>query len=275
MMSVAVERLPDLSSPYPLAEAQVKEYKQNGHILLRGVCRPEDLPPYRDAIAEDVRQHSLDKAKLEERDTYGKAFLQVMNLWTRDETCRRYVIARRFARIAADLMGVSGVRLYHDQALFKEAHGGFTPWHQDQHYWPLATNNTLTMWMPLVDADEHMGLMRFASGSHTEGYLGDLEISDKSEAHFAEYIKQRGYRLSTPVAMRAGDATFHSGWTLHCAPGNDTDRVREVMTIIYFADGARVSEPDNENRKDDLRDWLPGCVPGDLASSPLNPVLYP
>ena len=36
------------------------------------------------------------------------------------------------------------VRLYHDQALFKEAGGGITPWHQDQHYWPLDTDRTIT-----------------------------------------------------------------------------------------------------------------------------------
>jgi hypothetical protein len=28
-------------------------------------------------------------------------------------------------------MEVEGVRLYHDQALFKEAEGGITPWHAD------------------------------------------------------------------------------------------------------------------------------------------------
>ena len=32
----------------------------------------------------------------------------------------RFTLARRFAKIAADLMGVEGVRIYHDQALFKE-----------------------------------------------------------------------------------------------------------------------------------------------------------
>lgn len=274
-MHVAVENLPDLSAPYALSESQCQAYRQSGHILLRGVCAPEDLPPYREAIGADVRRHAETQARLEERDTYGKAFLQVGNLWTRDEVVKRYVTARRFAQIAADLMGVSGVRIYHDQALFKEAGGGFTPWHQDQHYWPLATDHTITMWMPLVDADVDMGVMRFASGSHTEGYLGDMEISDASEAHFKQYVKERGYALSTPESMRAGDATFHSGWTLHCAPGNETDRMREVMTVIYFADGVRTAEPDNENRKRDLANWLPGCAPGDLAASPLNPVVYP
>ena len=35
------------------------------------------------------------------------------------------------------LLQTPGVRMYHDQALYKEAGGGYTPWHVDQFYWPL------------------------------------------------------------------------------------------------------------------------------------------
>ncbi len=47
------------------------------------------------------------------------------------------------------------------------------------------------------------------------------------------------------------------------------------MTVIYFADGARVSEPDSVYRQFDLATWLPGLEPGDLAASKLNPRLWP
>src|SRR5512140_3690692 len=104
------------------------------------------------------------------------AFIQVMNLWVRDEAVRRYVLARRFAKIAADLMGVKGVRIYHDQALYKEAGGGITPWHQDHYYWPMDTDNTITMWMPLMDITPEMGTLVFASGSQVNGHLGNIPI---------------------------------------------------------------------------------------------------
>jgi len=211
---------------------------------------------------------------MSERDTYGRAFLQIMNLWENDEECKRFVFAKRFAKLAADLMGVEGVRLYHDQALFKEPGGGHTPWHQDQYYWPLDTNNTITMWMPLVDATAEMGTMTFASRSHTEGFLGHLEISDESEAKFQQFVADRGYPLSACGPMKAGDVTFHSGWTLHSAPGNATETTREAMTIIYFADGARLLNPDNKNRQNDLERWHPGQQPGEVASSRINPILY-
>ncbi len=266
--------LPDMADDYPLSSQQIEDYQRDGHILLRGVASPSEVTAARSAMLDGVRRHTERVRPLAERDTYGKAFLQVGNLWAEDEAVRSFVLARRFGKIAADLMGVDGVRLYHDQALFKEAGGGHTPWHQDQQYWPLDGVKTVTLWMPLVGADETMGTMRFASGSQRLGYLGAIPISDESEAEFARFVADRGFPVVSAGAMAAGDATFHSGWALHGAPGNSSGTMREVMTIIYFEDGARVSAPDSPNREADLKRWLPGLQPGDLAASPLNPVVY-
>lgn len=270
-MSEAV--LPDLSEDYSLPRESVESWHKDGHVLLRGVCSTAEITAYREVIVNAALRHNQENRPIEERDTYGRAFLQTMNLWEVDESVRRFVFARRFTKIAAELMGVDGVRLYHDQALFKEPHGGHTPWHQDQYYWPLDTDHTITMWMPLVDATIEMGTMTFASGSHREGFLGHMEISDESEARFQEYVASKGYTLSSCGQMKAGDASFHSGWTLHSAPGNRTETTREAMTIIYFADGARILEPDNKNREADLERWFPGQHPGEVAASQLNPIL--
>lgn len=269
--------LPDLSHEYPLSLEQIASYRENGHTLLRGVVSPAEMAVYGPAIVEATMRYNTETRRLEERDTYKKAFLQIMNLWTRDDThaVRRFVLARRFAKIAAELMGMERVRLYHDQALFKEAGGGYTPWHQDHHYWPLDTDRTITMWMPLVDVTPEMGVMRFASRSHTGGYLGEFAISDASEAVFQAFIAERGFRLSQPQPMAAGDATFHSGWTLHTAAPNTTSTIRKVMTIIYYPDGTRVVDPVGESRQKDLQRWLPGCTAGELAASEINPVVYP
>ena len=264
----------DLSQPYSLGAAQVTSYQQNGHILLREVAKPAEIEAYRPIIKEAAYQYNTEVRPLSERSTYGRAFLQIMNLWTKDRAVQKFVLARRFARIAAELMGVKGVRLYHDQALFKEPGGGPTPWHQDQHYWPLDTDKTITMWMPLSDISVEMGPMTFVSGSYRTGYLGNFPISDESQVRFDQIIKDGNLELSYGTAMAAGDATFHSGWMLHAAPENITSTTREAMTIIYFEDGARISELTNKNKESDLNNWLPGLKPGDLAVSPLNPLLY-
>ena len=271
--SSTIETLPVLATEYSLAAEQRESYQRDGHVLLRDVAARDEIAPYRRVIVAAAQRYNTETRGIEERDTYGKAFLQIMNLWAKDEAVKRFTLAHRFAHIAAQLMGVEKVRIYHDQALFKEAGGGFTPWHQDQHYWPLDTNNTITMWMPLVDASEDMGTMRFASGSHRVGYLGDLPISDESEQIINDFIADKGFSIARSGVMHAGDATFHSGWTLHGAPGNSSETRREVMTVIYFADGARVIAPQHANHEDDIKWWLPGLAPKDLAASALNPLV--
>ncbi len=273
MQEASVSHLPDLAQEYTLSPEQVKSYQQNGHILLRGVASATEVAAYRPCIKEATARYNTEKRPLQQRDTYGKAFLQIMNLWQKDECVRRFVLAQRFAGIAAKLMGVERVRLYHDQALFKEPGGGPTPWHQDQYYWPLDTDNMITLWMPLVDVAVEMGPMMFVSGSQKLGYLGKFAISDESQAVFERMIEENHLTIVPGQTMAAGDATFHSGWTLHNAPANSTERMREVMTVIYFADGARIIEPDNTGRENDLKNWLTGLKPGDLAASPLNPLI--
>ena len=265
--------LPELSSDYSVSPSQTAEYRQQGHTVLRAVASPEEIGMYRPAIVDAADRYNPETRPLDQRDTYGKAFLQIMNLWERDDTVRRFTLAHRFAQIAADLMGVPAVRVYHDQALFKEPDGGPTPWHQDQFYWPLNTDDTITMWMPLVDIPAEVGSMTFGSGSHKFGYLGDLPISDKSQAELEKFISERGIEKHCHGGMKAGDATFHNGWTLHCAPNNPTRNMREVMTIIYFKDGARVTEATNKGQAADLGRWLPDLKPGDLAAGRLNPLV--
>jgi ectoine hydroxylase-related dioxygenase (phytanoyl-CoA dioxygenase family) len=265
--------LPSLNNFIEVTHSQVQAFRKNGHTLVNGVLSPGEAAVYRTVINEAAYKYNTEKRKLEERDTYGKAFLQIMNLWEVDQSVKKFTLAKRFAKIAADLLGVDNVRIYHDQALYKEPGGGFTPWHQDQYYWPLSTTNTVTMWMPLMDINEEMGMLTFASGSHTSGFVENVAISDESEALLEKHIKDKGFSISRAKCMQAGDATWHYGWTLHNASGNASAVTREVMTVIYFADGAAVTAPQNEHQEADRQRWLLALQPGAAAASALNPLV--
>jgi ectoine hydroxylase-related dioxygenase (phytanoyl-CoA dioxygenase family) len=268
MMSV----LPALDDRYDVAPEAVAAFQRDGHVLLRAVARPEEVAAFQPVVASAVTRFKRESRPLAERDTYGKAFLQVMNLWREDADVRRFVLSARFAGVAAALLGSDAVRIYHDQALIKEPGGGHTPWHQDAIYWPIDGTRCVTMWMPLVDVTPEMGSMTFVNGSNT-GELGEEAISDDSEAHFEGLVNSVKATLSVPVPMAAGDATFHGGWTLHKAGPNSSALTRDVMTVIYFASDLIVQTPTNEPQRRDLACWLPGLEPGDPAASELNPVV--
>ena len=255
-------------------ESTVLAFRRDGHVLMRGVASRENIAALRPVVQQVVADVARGDDRQGRIDDYSKLFTQVTNIWRVNEAAKRIVFNRRWASVAAQLLGTPSVRLYHDQALFKPAGADRTPWHQDRYYWPLDTDLTVTMWLPLVDVTDEMGPTRFASTSHRERSLGELPISGSTDRRLTQLIAERGWRVeSAPVA--AGDATFHAGGTIHSAGANRSNRVREVLTIIYYAAGTRVAVPANDNQRVDMEVFLPGTKPGDEAKSELNPILIP
>ncbi len=263
-----------LDAPYRLSPEHLDAFRERGYVRLPRVLDPETLRDAGTAVASEVAaRNPLRDKPPEQRTTYERAFIQVVNLWRVNETVRRFVFSRRLARIAAELMGVAGVRLYHDQALFKEAGGGLTPWHVDQYYWPLDTPNTCTAWIPLQETPLAMGPLAFSPGSHRFARGRDLAIGDESEAVLSEALARAGFgEDAAPFAL--GDVSFHYGWTFHRAGPNRTERPRRAMTIIYMADGARLIPPARAEHHADRDAFLPGLAPGDPAATPMNPLLF-
>ncbi len=257
-----------------LDASTIESFRRDGHAIVRGIAPRAEIAAYRPVIAATVEDVARQRDRQSRIDDYSKLFTQVTNVWRISEAARGIVCSRDFAAVAAQLLGTPSVRLYHDQALFKPPGAAATPWHQDRYYWPLDTDSTVTMWLPLTSVTEEMGPMRFVSGSHRATDLGDLAISQETGDRLSALIAQRRWPVwSEP--LQAGDATFHTGATLHGAGANRSQRVREVLTVIYYAAGTRVAEPANDNQRVDLEVFLPGVRPGEEAKSELNPVLFP
>lgn len=263
-----------LNTPYQLTEEQINFYQTNKYIKLKQVLDQPTLAYFNQEVSRKVAELNQVEVPLEERDTYGKAFLQLMNLWVEDEAIQQLIFSKRIAKIAADLMRVDGVRLYHDQALFKEAKGGITPWHADQYYWPLSNDRTVTAWIPLQETPLEMGPLEFSAGSHqiTEGR--DLSIGDESETVMTKKLRVTDFpHIIEPFDV--GEISFHSGWVFHRAGANTTDQTRKVMTIIYMDKDMQLKQPENKNQINDWNTWCPGATVGAIIDTPLNPVLYP
>lgn len=256
---------------YQLTQEQIDFYQKNKYIKLKNVFDAETLANYNQVISNQVAKMNTVTTKIEERDTYGKAFLQLFNLWRENDEIKKIVLSKKLAKIAADLMLVNGVRIYHDQALFKEGGGGITPWHADQYYWPLTTDKTITAWIPLQEVPLEMGPLEFSAGSHTIVDGRELKIDDNSEKLISEKLRITDFKhVVEPFDL--GEVSFHSGWVFHRAGANTTQNVRKVMTVIYMDKEMILKKPENENQQKDWEVWCPGAKIGEVIDTELNPI---
>lgn len=262
-----------LQTNYELSKEQIEFYQTNRFIKLKEVLNEETLVFFNKTISARVNKMNTITTKLEERGTYGKAFLQLFNLWREDDVMKELIFSKRLAKIATDLMQVNGVRMYHDQALFKEGGGGITPWHADQYYWPLVTDKTVTAWIPLQAIPFENGPLEFSAGSHQIVEGRELEIGDESENIIQQKLKVTDYK-HVIEPFDAGEISFHSGWVFHRAGANFSNQMRKVMTIIYMDKDMKLKNPENKNQINDWNTWCPGALIGEIINSPLNPVLY-
>ena len=262
-----------LDEPYTLSQKQIDFYQTYRYIKLKEVLNQETLNFFNDVITVQVNSMIHKYIALEERTTYGKAFLQLFNLWTQNPLVKALVFSKRIARIATALMQTDGVRLYHDQALFKEGGGGITPWHADQYYWPLATDKTITAWIPLQATPIEMGPLEFSAGSHRIVEGRALSIGDESEMYIQKTLRVTDFK-HVIEAFDLGEISFHSGWIFHRAGANVTEQMRKVFTIIYMDKDMILKNPENKSQQNDWETWCPGAVVGEVIQTKLNPLLY-
>jgi phytanoyl-CoA hydroxylase len=227
-----------------ITDEQAAFYQENGYIFVENFLTPEELQTWRDTITEAVAARGgyklADKSHDWGDDYYNHVFTQAINLWEDQAPVRALVTDSRIGEMAAKLAGVSGMRLYQDQALFKEPWGNPTWWHLDGPYWAFPPHQALTMWIALDDATQQNGCMYFQPGTHKMTTLANSETPSAGSNmgdFFKVYPNLKGMD-AIPVALKAGSASFHSALLAHAAGGNMTPRRRRAMTLAYMPTGS-------------------------------------
>lgn len=263
----------DIDAPYPISREQIERFRHDGFIRLKDVFDAQALAHYGAEITRLTIALNTQTTPLEERSTYDKAFLQVMNLWLQGGPAREFAFGKRLAGIATALLETEGVRLYHDQSLYKESGGGITPAHADQYYWPLASDRCITAWVPLQAVPRDMGPLAFFAGSQHVEFGRDLGISDESERAITANMEAHGFPI-VDEPFDLGEVSFHLGWTFHRAGPNRSQRPRSVMTVIYMDRDMRLKAPENHMQQADWDTWCTGAQVGGIIDTPKNPVLF-
>jgi len=212
--------------------ALIEAYRSDGFVAVRGLIDPAELAPLAAEVdAAVARRKARDTRSLAEKSRYEQSFVQCQYMWEDSPGIRPLTFHENVCRMAAELIGAPAVRLWHDQALFKEAGGKSTQAHQDHPYWPIAEDATITAWIPLVEVDRETGCMGYVPGSHRDArQFVDIFAGDDSKG---PQVEDR----AVFVPARPGDVLFHHGRTMHMALPNQSGITRRAYTAIYFADG--------------------------------------
>jgi ectoine hydroxylase-related dioxygenase (phytanoyl-CoA dioxygenase family) len=254
-----------------LTSRLVEDFGRDGFVVVPDLLSPHEVVRFGAAVDKAVaRRNRYDTRALADKTLYEQSFIQCQNLWEDCPDVRPLTFHPLIAEAAARLLGVDAVRIWHDQALYKEAGGRETDPHQDQPYWPIVETNTITAWIPFDGSTLESGAMGYLTGSHR---LGLREFVDIFTGSGEDPLNRRELDGMTPVFVEvpAGSVAFHHGLTFHLAKPNTTGTVRRVHTAIYFADGStrgegRFPHPSVERA---------GIAMGAVIASDVTPIAWP
>jgi hypothetical protein len=262
----------ELRTPYPLTPSDCTFFRANGYIKLQRVFSLGAILRLRQELVRLLSaafDTSLDGAATER-------FFSLEMVWLDNPLLRKFVLSPRIAQIAADLLDVPGVRLYHDNVLSKEPGCGRTPWHFDDHHFPLATHDVATAWIPAQAIPVAMGPLAFAKPIDVYKLAESIEFNkfDNSyDRNISELFRQHNVAVEDGP-FDIGEVSFHHNLSFHTAAANRTKQSRIVLANTYYADGARVIDQPTMV-SGDWQKFMPGVKPGEVAASELNPVCWP
>ena len=266
------EVISELTKPYHLTDDQINFFKKNGFIKLKNVFSPGSVLKLRAELINLLKE----ELKVDPDKGAHKRFLSLEMIWPNNKLLRAYVLSPRLGQISANLLEVSAVRLYHDNVLAKQAGCGRTPWHFDDHHFPLDTNDVVTAWVPAQPTPLEMGPLSFAYPLNVHKLVNAVTFEKTGTGYdrgVSDVFSKNNVSVNeTPFEL--GEVSFHHNLNFHTASRNRTNRSRVALANTYYRDGARVvNSPTMVSG--DWQKFMPNVKPGDVAASPLNPICWP
>lgn len=263
-----------------LSDEQIATYRDNGFLVIEGFLDSDELAHWQRVTDEAVEERLASNEELvgngnltnqnDPESYYARVFTQCLKLADTHPEMRDIMLDPRLGEMAGTLAGVDGIRIWHDQALFKPPFGNPTAWHLDNPYWSFFHKGALSLWVALDDATLGNGCLWYVPGTHKLATSENVGIGQNLSDLFKHYPE---WREIAPVACPcpAGSAVFHNGYTAHGAGANMTNRPRRAMTCAYMPDGATFNGQKNILPDEYLATLQIGDV---LSDDKLNPLLW-
>jgi ectoine hydroxylase-related dioxygenase (phytanoyl-CoA dioxygenase family) len=261
--------------------ADREAFQRDGAVCIRGLFSGDELAAVARGVEHNLREPSANAKIASKADDPGFFFQDYCN-WQRIPEYRDLIFRSAAASTAAQLMGASTVRLYHDHLLVKEpGTQQRTPWHQDQPYYNIEGRMSASMWMP-IDPVLRESSLELIAGSHLGPWRMPRAFLDNEARWFPEgslaplpAIEED--RAAYPIlgwAMEPGDAVFFHMLALHGAAGVGAVRRRRVLSVRFLGEDIR-----HTPRRWKTSPHFPGLAEelpaGAEMDHPLFPVVWP
>jgi ectoine hydroxylase-related dioxygenase (phytanoyl-CoA dioxygenase family) len=262
--------------PLQVSDSDAKQFRQQGYLVVRNAVDPGLLasmvPLLQRTFAAHMPKPDPEGGLLTD---YAMSFVQMVNLRVFEPAIAPLVLAPRFGALAAQLLETEQVRVYAEDWLLKQPGERETGWHTDDSVFPFYPQGSATIWLPMQDVTADMGLLRIATGTHRWPRMLAESITEAGSAALAQAVAQAGCEVVEIPPLRRGDLCIHHGHAIHGAGSNQTTSRRDVLALHLFAGGARIVAPQTAIHQHQLANFGQGLAPGDLAASPLWPVIWP
>jgi len=265
-----------------LDKDQIAYYRTNGFVVIEDFLSADELEHWRETVigavahrkgqkipGKDIKTGEADGIN-DDTTYFGKVFDQLLNLWQTDDAVKEIMFDKRIGQMAAELAGVDGIRIWHDQALFKRPWANPTSWHLDTPFWSFSDKNALSIWVALDDATLENGCLFFIPESCHEATFENKGIGQNMDGIFEVY-PQFFKTKAAAAPMKAGSCSFHNGLTIHGANANMTGGFRRAMTCAYMPDGNVFNGTANILPDDYLKTLKVGDL---LNNDAQNPLIY-
>ena len=235
-----------------LTEAQVRQFHDEGWVALPAITTPSEIEWLRelydrlfDARVGREEGNQFDLAG-DDQDPDAAALPQILQLSKYAPELKDCQYWRHGLAVARQLLGPE-TRHQGEHAILKPAsNGAATPWHQDEAYWNAALDyNSLSIWMPLQDADRDNGCLWFLPGSHRWEVKPHHCIGNDPRVHGLEIDHPEQLDTSSAVVcpVPAGGCSIHHCRTLHYAGPNHTPGRRRAYILGFGTPAAERPEP--------------------------------
>ena len=135
-----------------LNQTQVDHFQTDGFLLVEDFFTQSELDGFGVAVDAAVAYRTSDDDRdVQDKSLYEQTFVQCMRLWEDSPEVSPFTFHAKLCAAAAALLRTECVRLWHDQALYKEPGGRKTDAHLDYPFWPLDRQDLVSVWIPFDD----------------------------------------------------------------------------------------------------------------------------